>query len=84
MFYEMSIRKLQNFESLPPKSRKTDIFRKTLKSKISSNLKSEIYAIEIMSTPYLPNFKDIHQYLVPQSSKNLHKLCIPKFSITFF
>ena len=32
----------------------------------------------------MPNFKEINQYLVPQSSKNLPKLSIPKFSITIF
>ena len=37
-----------------------------------------------MSTTTMPNFKEIHQYLVPKSSKNLQKLCIPKFSITIF
>ena len=35
----------------------------------------------LFSTTSMPNFKKIPQYLVPQSSKNLQKLCIPKFSI---
>ena len=29
----------------------------------------------------MPNFKEINQYLVPQSSKNFKKLSIPKFTI---
>ena len=37
-----------------------------------------------MSTIFMPNFKEIHQYLVPESSKNFKKICIPKSSITFF
>ena len=37
----------------------------------------------LVSATYMPNFKEIHQYLVPQSSKSLQELCIPKFSITF-
>ena len=37
-----------------------------------------------MSTTFMPNVKAIHQYLVPQSSNTLQKLCIPKFAITFF
>ena len=31
----------------------------------------------------MPNFKEIHQYLVPQSSKNLQKLRIPNFQLHF-
>ena len=37
-----------------------------------------------MSTTSMQKFKKIHQYLVSQSSKNLQKLSIPKFSITIF
>ena len=37
-----------------------------------------------MSTTSMPNFKEIYQYLVPQSTKNLQKLRMPKLSITFF
>ena len=36
-----------------------------------------------MSTTFMPNFKEIHQHLVPQSSKNPLKIRIPKFSIAF-
>ena len=35
-------------------------------------------------TIFMPIFREIHQYLVPQSPKNLQKLGIPEFSITFF
>ena len=38
----------------------------------------------LMCTTFMPNFKEIHQYLVPQSSKSFQELRIPKFSITFF
>ena len=37
-----------------------------------------------MTTTFMSNFKEIHQYLVLLLSKNLQKLRIPKFSITFF
>ena len=37
-----------------------------------------------MYTTSMPNFKEIHQYLVPQSCENFQKLRIPKFSISFF
>ena len=37
-----------------------------------------------MSATYIPNFKKIHQYLVPKSSKNFQKLRKQKFSITIF
>ena len=37
-----------------------------------------------MSTTLMPNFEEIHQYLILQSSKNLQNLQISKFSITFF
>ena len=37
-----------------------------------------------MSTASMPKFKDIHQYLVPQSSKNLKNPRISKFSIKVF
>ena len=37
-----------------------------------------------MNTTFIPNFKEIHQYLVPKLSKNYKKLCIPKFFIYIF
>ena len=37
-----------------------------------------------MSTISMPNFKEIHQYLALQSSKNLKKTMHTKISITFF
>ena len=79
----MAISKFQNFEFLTPKIPKADNFGKIYKIHFLEFWKENgVYVIE----PYvyyisMPNFKEIHQYLVPQ---NLQNLCIPKFSITFF
>ena len=83
----MAISKLQNFYFfLPLKSKKKlIIFGETfIKLKKNGKLKTEYMSLTLRSTISMPNVKEIHQYLVPKTSKNLQKLRILKLTITFF
>ena len=79
----MVISKFHGIEFLTPKIKKDNFGKTFIKSNFFEISKTDKY-VKKPHVYYLhAKFKEIHQYLVSKSSKNLQKLPIPKFSFTF-
>ena len=81
--YKMAISKFQNFEFLTPKIKKTIFLGKLIKSKIKKNEKTEYMSQNLMTTTYMPNLKQIHQYLVPNRPKTFQNYAYQNFQLHF-